>query len=278
MRRIALTISVVALGVLGLTPSVAFGAALGGDSAAAQDDTTEDDDADGQPNCPDPQGDEDNQHPSGRDKHCEPGASGDQGNARSDPDDDGRGPDRSNGGADQPGGEGGEDELDQDANNGCGNDDDFEDDNEGWCGKPDREGGEQAQRPEQPERPDQPERAGEAEQPGQPEQPEQPERSEVGGETSGDVVESVDAVQTVDSDDAVGTDAGTSDSVETAVLGIQFERAPSDQPAPDGEVDAAGSQVGAAPSGLARTGIPAGLLGLAGLGLVTAGLGLRRRA
>ena len=79
-------------------------------------------------------GDEgDNLHPSGKDRSCEPGGSGDQGNAQSDPDDDGRGPDRSNGGPDQPGGAGGFDKDDQDANNGCGNDDDFEDDNEGLC-------------------------------------------------------------------------------------------------------------------------------------------------
>jgi hypothetical protein len=77
--------------------------------------------------------DGDNQHPSGRDRSVEPGGSGNQGNAQSDPDDDGRGPDRSNGGVDQPGGPGGDDLADQDGNNGCGNDDDFEDDNEGHC-------------------------------------------------------------------------------------------------------------------------------------------------
>ena len=78
----------------------------------------------------------DNAHPSGKDKSVEPGNSGNQGNSSSDPDDDGRGPDRSNGGADKPNGPGGVDLADQDGNNGCGNDDDFEDDNEGWCGKP----------------------------------------------------------------------------------------------------------------------------------------------
>ncbi|MCO8126208.1 LPXTG cell wall anchor domain-containing protein [Acidimicrobiia bacterium EGI L10123] len=77
--------------------------------------------------------DGDNAHPSGKDRSVEPGGSGTQGNAQSDPDDDGRGPDRSNGGADKPGGEGGVDKDDQDGNNGCGNDDDFEDDNEGLC-------------------------------------------------------------------------------------------------------------------------------------------------
>jgi hypothetical protein len=77
----------------------------------------------------------DDQHPSGRDRSVEPGGSGNQGRASADPDDDGRGPDRSNGGADRPDGPGGEDLADQDGNNGCGNDDDFEDDNEGWCGR-----------------------------------------------------------------------------------------------------------------------------------------------
>jgi len=75
-------------------------------------------------------------HPSGKDRSVEPGGSGTQGRSESDPDDDGHGPDRSNGGPDKPGGSGGVDLSDQDGNNGCGNDDDFEDDNEGWCGKP----------------------------------------------------------------------------------------------------------------------------------------------
>jgi hypothetical protein len=45
------------------------------------------------------------------------------GDAQSDPDDNGNGPDR---------GEGGQDTAD--GNNGCGNDADRSDDNEGWCG------------------------------------------------------------------------------------------------------------------------------------------------
>jgi hypothetical protein len=89
---------------------------------------TEDTDDDGFPNVPDPAGDSDNQHPSGKDKHEEQGNSGNQGKAGSDPDGD------ANGGVDQPGGTGGADQLDQDGNNGCGNDDDFEDDNNGNCG------------------------------------------------------------------------------------------------------------------------------------------------
>jgi hypothetical protein len=84
---------------------------------------------------------DDNAHPSGKDKSVEHGNSGNQGNSTSDPDDDGRGPDRSNGGADKPDGPGGVDLADQDGNNGCGNDDDFEDDNEGWCGKNPKRGG-----------------------------------------------------------------------------------------------------------------------------------------
>ena len=95
---------------------------------------TEDNDNDGVPNAPDPLGDADNQHPSGKDKHVEAGGSGNQGNAASEPDGNGHGPERDAGGLDKPGGPGGEDILDQDGNNGCGNDDDFEDDNEGLCG------------------------------------------------------------------------------------------------------------------------------------------------
>ncbi|MBW3577325.1 MAG: hypothetical protein KY462_06230 [Actinobacteria bacterium] len=115
-------------------------AAASKDRATGQDkaqraQVTEDNDDDGFPNCPDPLGDADNRHPSGKDKHCESGRSGNQGGAAHDPDDDGRGPDRGTGGRDQPGGTGGVDLLDQDGNNGCGNDDDFEDDNEGWCGR-----------------------------------------------------------------------------------------------------------------------------------------------
>ena len=96
---------------------------------------TEDDDTnDGEAN--NVEDDDDNAHPSGKDRSTENGGSGNQGNSESDPDDDGRGPDRSNGGPDKPNGSGGVDLADQDGNNGCGNDDDFEDDNEGWCGKP----------------------------------------------------------------------------------------------------------------------------------------------
>lgn len=74
-------------------------------------------------------------HPSGKDRSAEPGGSGAQGKAASDPDGD------ANGGADKPGMAGGFDE-DKDGNNGCGNDDDFEDDNNGWCGGGPKVGGE----------------------------------------------------------------------------------------------------------------------------------------
>jgi hypothetical protein len=68
-----------------------------------------------------------NDHPSGKDRTVEPGNSGTQGKAVSDPDA------TTNGGADKPGMTGGFD-SDKDGNNGCGNDNDFEDDNNGWCG------------------------------------------------------------------------------------------------------------------------------------------------
>ena len=92
----------------------------------------------------------DNAHPSSKDRSVEPGASGNQGRAAHDPDDDGNGPDRSNGGLDQPGGPGGVDLADQDGNNGCGNDDDFEDDNEGRCLGRQSPGGPNPGRPEGP--------------------------------------------------------------------------------------------------------------------------------
>ena len=92
---------------------------------------TEDNDDDGAvdyANTPDPAGDTDNMHPSGKDRSTENGGSGNQGKSGSDPDG------TKNGGVDKPNGKGGNDLLDQDGNNGCGNDDDFEDDNNGNCG------------------------------------------------------------------------------------------------------------------------------------------------
>jgi hypothetical protein len=94
---------------------------------------TENNDSDGVPNNIPDEGD--NQHPSGKDRSVENGGSGDQGRSSSTPDQNGRGPERDNGGTDKPNGPGGADIIDQDRNNGCGNDDDFDDDNEGLCGK-----------------------------------------------------------------------------------------------------------------------------------------------
>ena len=106
----------------------------GGSESASQDDDGIPDDND------------DNQHPSGKDRETNDGPTDDEqgGTQTSNPDNDGRGPERNScegtsedrvgGCADKPGGTGGVDDADQDWNNGCGNDDDFEDDNEGWCG------------------------------------------------------------------------------------------------------------------------------------------------
>jgi LPXTG-motif cell wall-anchored protein len=100
------------------------------DSGATEDNDSNDN---GTPN--DVVDNDDNAHPSGKDRSVEHGNSENQGKATSDPDDDTRGPERTNGGADKADGPGGADLADQDGNNGCGNDDDFEDDNEGWCAK-----------------------------------------------------------------------------------------------------------------------------------------------
>ena len=106
----------------------------GGPAASTEvAEVTEDNDSDGVVNAPDPLGDSDNRHPSGKDKHAEAGGSGNQGKSSSEPDGNGKGPERDEGGLDKPNGPGGLDILDQDGNNGCGNDDDFEDDNEGNC-------------------------------------------------------------------------------------------------------------------------------------------------
>ncbi|HVL64524.1 MAG TPA: hypothetical protein VM573_05060 [Actinomycetota bacterium] len=79
--------------------------------------------------APDPQ----SQHPSGNSREQNPGPADDQqGKSPSDPDG------MENGGADKPGGSGGEYQWDQDGNNGCGNDTDFEDDNNGNCGGPEK--------------------------------------------------------------------------------------------------------------------------------------------
>ncbi len=124
-----------------------------GDADSDPDTTETEDTDDNDNNTPNNVPDEgDNQHPSGNDKSVENGNSGNQGNSESDPDDDGRGPERcepesarTSGdgtcGPDKPNGTGGTDKADQDGNNGCGNDDDFDDDNEGLCGRNTKRGG-----------------------------------------------------------------------------------------------------------------------------------------
>ena len=114
--------------------------AKNGDAGQEEAIVTEDgDDNDQFKNCDD--AGVESQHPSGKDRYCESGASGNQGASTSHPDDT-NGPERWEGLAqepDKPGGdanEGGEYLSDQDGNNGCGNDQDFDDDNNGWCGKP----------------------------------------------------------------------------------------------------------------------------------------------
>jgi len=188
---------------------------------------TEDNDDDGQPNSPDPEGDADNRHPSGNDQHEEAGGSGNQGKATSDPDDDGRGPDRTNGGVDQPGGAGGDDQLDQDGNNGCGNDDDFEDDNEGWCGKPqDQVGGSSEDK-----KPDEVCDADET-MPG----------IQKCEEIEGDVIEDDDVAGGVEENPSAPVDEGVEEE-ENSVLGIRVTAAPEVATAPA----IAAAAVGAAP-------------------------------
>jgi hypothetical protein len=136
MRRWKTVACTVGAMTLVLAPAAGAMAAPGNGKAAKQESSTshtveqwECDETPDQPSL----------HPSGRDRHCEPGGSGTQGKARSEPDADGRGPDRNDRGTDKPGHDGGLYPQDQDGNNGCGNDHDFEDDNEGWCLGPDRE-------------------------------------------------------------------------------------------------------------------------------------------
>lgn len=142
VKRFSLATLFVAL-MFGLTMGTAFAdppaSDHDGDAGSEEAVFTEDNDNDpgahgNQPNCPDPDGDADNQHPSGKDRSCEHGKSGNQGKSESTPDQDGKGPERDTNGTDKPNGPGGSDVYDQDGNNGCGNDDDFDDDNEGHCG------------------------------------------------------------------------------------------------------------------------------------------------
>jgi hypothetical protein len=140
-RRIRTFTYATAALAISLVPATAALAAPGNGNAASQrggERTTESTSTVEQWECEDTP-DQPSLHPSGRDRHCEPGGSGTQGRARSEPDADGRGPDRNDRGTDKPGHDGGLYPEDQDGNNGCGNDHDFEDDNEGWCLGPERE-------------------------------------------------------------------------------------------------------------------------------------------
>jgi LPXTG-motif cell wall-anchored protein len=120
--------------------------------------------------------DGDNAHPSGKDRSVEHGRSGNQGKAKADPDNNGKGPDRSNGGVDQPGRNGGTDKADQDGNNGCGNDDDFEDDNEGRCGgaKPSTDRPDKPSKPSKPGKPSKPSKPTTPTKPTKPTKPSKP--------------------------------------------------------------------------------------------------------
>jgi hypothetical protein len=215
---------------------------------------------------PDPNGDSDNLHPSGKDRHE---AKGTQGKSTSDPDDDGRGPDRSNGGADKPfaseDGTGGVDAGDQDGNNGCGNDDDFEDDNEGWCGR-------------------NPKRANTS-----PSLVDDLGVEDLDADAAGASVTAVtDATAVTATGTALGAVVGTelqneapaalvATPIETKVLGVSIERA---APAAAVAADAIETRVLGVSiergGVLARTGFGLTVAGLLGLALVLVGAGLQR--
>ena len=211
---------------------------------------------------PDPDGDADNAHPSGKDRHEDKGT---QGKSTSDPDDNGSGPERhgDNPGADKPfsgtDGTGGVDQGDQDGNNGCGNDDDFEDDNEGLCG---------SKRPVKPAPPVTP--------PG-----------DVDVDDDDDDIDDDDDVVVVDDtvkvvDTAPGAVLGSqlqnetpaalvATPIETKVLGVSIERAA--PAAAETQVLGVSLERGGV---LARTGFGLTIVGLLGLALVLVGAGLQR--
>ena len=192
----------------------------------------------------------DNKHPSGKDRSVE-GSSGTQGSSTSDPDDDGRGPDRSNGGPDKPGGSGGVDLADQDGNNGCGNDDDFEDDNNGNCGGPDREKVSA--------------RSAQAQQPAAP-------ASVSGPLTTPAVAGTETAPAPAESPAAAPPPFG--------VLGVQIEAAaPEALGSPVAPAEVLGAQQTRSPEALARTGLgAAAVLVLVAVGLLVLGFAARRFA
>jgi hypothetical protein len=234
---------------------------------------------------PDPDGDADNAHPSGKDRHEDKGT---QGKSTSDPDDDGRGPDRSNGGPDKPfagaDGTGGVDQGDQDGNNGCGNDDDFEDDNEGWCGsKPKRANTAPVPSPGEVDGDDDRDEIDESDEITCPAGMTMP----AGGTTEADCVGSTTVEEGQLAEGAVlgnqlqnETPAAlVATPIETKVLGVSIERA-----APAGAVaaDAIETKVlgvsieRGAGAVLARTGFGLTIVGLLGLALVLVGAGLQR--
>lgn len=137
--------AVLAIAILTALPASAHhkdGHEQGQGKKAASEEVTEDNDFDGQPNS---YSGGESQHPSGKDRHIEPGGSGNQGKSPSHPDDS-KGPQRfeEEQGADKPQSTtngGGTNVYDQDGNNGCGNDQDFDDDNNGWCGRNPKKGG-----------------------------------------------------------------------------------------------------------------------------------------
>ena len=220
------------------------------DSSSSTAYTEDNDTNDG--NTPNNLEDARNDHPSGNDKSVENGGSGNQGNSESDPDDDGNGTDRSNGGPDKPNGSGGEDLADQDGNNGCGNDDDFEDDNNGWCGKPtdiddEVQGASESICVEGAMAAD--------------------------GKTCDDTVEEVEVAGEIEvrEDDVV---AAASDS-DDSVLGTMLRRAIPTQAAP---ATVAAAEAAAAPGGvLPFTGAALIPFALLGLGMVGAGAAVIRR-
>ena len=204
--------------------------------------------------------DGDNAHPSGKDRSVEHGGSGNQGKASHDPDHDGHGPDRSNGGTDQPGGAGGVDLVDQDGNNGCGNDDDFEDDNEGWCGKP-------PAKPAADQKPDVTVAVESVQVTSSPAPAAVVAADAAPVTVAGVVAPEVlsDVLATVDE----ATPAVASRSVATEVLGVTIERSKADRPT---EVLGVSYERGL----LARTGIDLTVLVLVAVALVAIGVGCRR--
>jgi hypothetical protein len=206
-------------------------------------------------------------HPSGRDGTDHQDKR--QGNAQSDPDDDGRGMDRNGTGLDQPGEDGGVYTDDQDGNNGCGNDQDFEDDNNGWCGKPDFAG---PPADEDDVVVDEDEDVDEDDLDTDDDLEEDIDiEEEVDREEDIEVDVIVDVTDDRDDDDSI-SDGGATDV--TAVLGDVMATTDADTEV----MAAADTTIAAAPDALAVTGLPLSALALAAFGAVGAGAGMRRLA